>query len=380
MAPVAIQFFINGTRKVVSLNIYIQPKYWDEQKRRVTAGAESMKDYNLIIEQALAKANKIFVDYHLMEKELSTKQFLDEYSGQANRNDFINFMETELERRLKYDVISKGTYKGQKSTLTKLKKYKRTILFSELTPDFIEKFDGWHKRYLAGSCGKRGRNQVNDSFNTRQKAKSHIRTYINLAIQRNNVRIDNPFKVIKVKSIKGSRTFLEVDELLKLNELFDNGNITMTDKVTLAKFLFACFTSIRVSDSQRLHEMRYSDGCITFIPVKTQRLGKRVTIHLNETARKYYQWLKKCDFVNYSAEEMNRSLKRIAKSAIINKDITFHVARHTFATQFISNGGDVVVLQEILGHSDIRATMIYVHMARNAAKKQIMNMDKIFNI
>jgi len=85
------------------------------------------------------------------------------------------------------------------------------------------------------------------------------------------------------------------------------------------------------------------------------------------------------DFQGISDQEMNRSLKDLARMAKINKHITFHVARHTFATQFIANGGDVTVLQQILGHADIRATMVYVHMARNVQQLQVMMLDKISN-
>jgi site-specific recombinase XerD len=380
LAPLAIQFFINGTRKVVALNLYIRPDHWDIQKRKVTTNCADYKDYNLIIDQSLAKANKLFVDYHLMEKELTPAQFMDEYTGAANRNDFIGFMQSELERRLRLDLISKNTYKGQRSTLSKLKQYKRLIMFSDLTPEFIERFDAWHKKHLTAACERLGKKQVLNSINTREKAKSHIRTYINLAINRNNVRIENPFKTIKVKSIKGTRTFLEQNEIVQLHQLFLNGELDYSQKLTLAKFMFACFTSIRISDSQRLHEMKTTNESITFIPEKTKRIGKRVTIHLNETAQLYFNYIKNLDFPNYTDQEMNRALKRITKLAAINKEVTFHVARHTFATQFIANGGDVTVLQQILGHSDIRATMVYVHMAHDIAKKQINLMDNILEL
>lgn len=42
-----------------------------------------------------------------------------------------------------------------------------------------------------------------------------------------------------------------------------------------------------------------------------------------------------------------------------------HILRHTFASHFIINGGNVLVLQKILGHSDIRMTMIYTHLTPN---------------
>jgi integrase/recombinase XerD len=380
LAPVSIQFFINGKKKVVALGIYITPDQWDANKRKIVANSDQMKAYNLVIEQALAKANKIFVDYHLMSKVLTPDLFLEEFTGANNRNDFIAFFTTELERRLKYDIISKNTYKIQKSTLNKLKTYKKIILFTDLTPEFIERFDAWHKKQIQESCQLRGKIQRMDSINTRQKTKSHIRTYVKLAIERHGIRISDPFKKIKVREIKGERVFLEKEELQQLHYMYNDDRLTHSESIVLCKFMFACFTSIRISDSQRIHEMKLVNDCISFVPEKTKRIGKHLKIHLNETAKLYYNRLKSQDFTNYTDQEMNRSLKRIAALAGINKPITFHVARHTFATQFISNGGDVTVLQQLMGHSDLRATMIYVHMAKNAAKEQIMKMDNIIDV
>jgi site-specific recombinase XerD len=378
LAPVALQAFINGSRKVIALNIYINPKFWDDMKRKVTGGPE-MKSYNLVIEQSLARANKIFVDYHLMELELTPDDFMNQFTGKENRNDFIQFYERELERRHKLEIISKTTYIGQRSTFRKLQNFKSQIMFSELTADFIEKFCSWHKKYLAKQATSNGKELVMGGFNTIEKAKAHLRTYILLAIKRKGIRIANPFEEVKVKQVQGIRSFLEREELLRLMELMDDEKLSLTHKLTLARFLFACFASIRISDTQRLDEIKMINQHIEFVPEKTRHTGKRLTIPLNQTAQRYYSYLAAMDFQGISDQEMNRSLKDLARMAKINKHITFHVARHTFATQFIANGGDVTVLQQILGHADIRATMVYVHMARNVQQLQVMMLDKISN-
>jgi len=61
------------------------------------------------------------------------------------------------------------------------------------------------------------------------------------------------------------------------------------------------------------------------------------------------------------------------------KESIFHVARHTFATNFLIAGGRVEILQKILGHSKIDETMIYVHIAESVTNVQIFNMDTIIN-
>ena len=72
-------------------------------------------------------------------------------------------------------------------------------------------------------------------------------------------------------------------------------------------------------------------------------------------------------------------VKRYAKKAGIDKDITPHTLRHTFATGFIRQGQNVMRLKKILGHSDISTTQIYVTLA-NKDIEEAMNGFKEFKL
>ena len=72
-------------------------------------------------------------------------------------------------------------------------------------------------------------------------------------------------------------------------------------------------------------------------------------------------------------------MKDIARICGIKKRVTFHVGRHTFATQFLIIGGKVEVLQKLMGHSKMETTMIYVHIVDTQKEDQISQMDTIFN-
>jgi site-specific recombinase XerD len=68
---------------------------------------------------------------------------------------------------------------------------------------------------------------------------------------------------------------------------------------------------------------------------------------------------------------MNKHLKDIARAVGIRKKLTFHISRHTFATRFLESGGAIEVLQQLLGHTDIATTMIYVTVSSRRKRQQI---------
>ena len=145
-------------------------------------------------------------------------------------------------------------------------------------------------------------------------------------------------------------------------------------KNMLSMFLFSCFTGLRFSDVSKLTKENIFSEDIVFTSEKT---GKFQRIPLNNSAKRY---LDPIDIFkgNYTNEYFNRELKEIAKIVGIRKKITFHVSRHTFATNFLSCGGRVEHLQKLLGHSKIEDTMIYVHIVEILTNSQIKLMDKIF--
>ncbi|WP_278035921.1 tyrosine-type recombinase/integrase [Flavobacterium nitratireducens] len=80
----------------------------------------------------------------------------------------------------------------------------------------------------------------------------------------------------------------------------------------------------------------------------------------------------------YADQHINDELKKIMLILKIHKKVTFHVARHTFATSFLRAGGQVEKLQKLLGHSDISQTMIYVHIVQADANKEVFLLDNLF--
>lgn len=378
LCPIALQAFINGEKCVIALGFSIKENQWDDVNGRVINHPD-LSDLNIALQNEMSKATRIFVEYRLSNRVLTKKQFYEDFTEYSKRNDFVAFYESQLEKRLLDNKISKGTYKAQKVTLGKLKQFKEKITFNELNTDLVEAFDLWHTRHLKNEIAKSGKKQVNNSHNTKAKALSHIRTYMNLAIKKKGVKVENPFSEIKIRETEGSIVFLEVSELAQLHDLFQKlEHDERNYKITVGLFLLSCFTGLRISDVKNIRMLPITNNYeLTFQPKKTLRYNKTITIPMNNAAKYFYNWLLGIGDIDLHDNTINGYLKTISRKAGIKKHLSMHVARHTFATQFIANGGNVVYLQQILGHGDMRTTMRYVHIVDSTKREQIFKLDAI---
>ena len=146
---------------------------------------------------------------------------------------------------------------------------------------------------------------------------------------------------------------------------------------------------LRVSEVVRLRKQDIDSNRMT-IHIKDAKGKKdRITILSRaslEILREYYKEYKPNGWLFPGEEEENhlseRSVQMVFERALkksgIDKKVTLHCLRHSFATHLLENGTDIRLIQELLGHSSIKTTTIYTHVAT----KNIMNiespLDRIF--
>ena len=152
---------------------------------------------------------------------------------------------------------------------------------------------------------------------------------------------------------------------------------------TLQIFLFMCFGSQHIGDARAMKLEQFSNVSFTYFRMKTkERKPELVTVPLSAPVRIIVSDIvgnrkKGLIFENLPADQtMNEYLKAIAKHVGINKDISHKTGRHTFATIFLENNPNIRTLQSILGHSDIKTTMKYVHALKKAKQRGISCFDK----
>ena len=370
---VTIYALINIENKTLHINtgVGVSIEKYDKVNERIKGNTKDDKDNNLIIDKCLSMINEIFVRYRLQHRSLTADLLLREYKNPSLFIDFYGFMDKCIIDRVKNKDIGYVSARHHRVLLNKLKGFKPVMCFAEIDFKMINQF----KNY----CRVTKKNDVN----TVHKMLSYWQTYMNIA-KREEIITVNPFDQIQFKRIEPQRIYLTEKELKSLFELYDCATLPVDLHKTLRHFLFMCLTGIRISDFLRLKPENIQENVLRFVPHKTYS-KKRLELHipLIEKAKKLIQdenYTGTFVFDSISEQKMNVQLKQIAPLGNAYKKITNHSARHTFATIFLEKTSDVVTLQRLLGHSNIRETMIYVHISNGKINSQMSNFDQLLQL
>lgn len=356
-----LQMFLNGERKRLNLNINVPEEAFDKNKMRVKKAYKGSRDLNLIIEKVLADVNQIEVMYRLSESELTTAIIEKELKSPSSRLDFLKYFEEQIEIDAKH--LNEGTIRAIRNVLAKTKEFRSVWMFRDISKELILDLIQFLKNHK--------KNSDNTIFNVTK----YLRKYLNRA-EKAGINCPISYSDIPHKKVKADIGHLTKSEIKKLWDFYSLPYVPEVYRHVLAKFLFSFLTGLRISDIQALNQDSFvGDYLIKFESKKTKKLQK---IKLNFTAKKIIEdgYL----FAgNYSDQVINRKLKEIAQLVDIPFRLHFHMARHSFATNFLKQGGRVEVLQRLLAHTSIRETMNYVHVVDNDLNKEIFLLDNIFD-
>jgi site-specific recombinase XerC len=329
-------------------------------------------DYNLIIRQEVSRINDILTFYRLAGKRLTRELFVKEYNTYYNRQDFVAFYEAKLEDRYRTGIITKITHKNQKYTLNLLRAFRPMILFNEMTANLPEEFDAWLRK----------KHKLTDA-NSRFGRHKDVRTYINLAIKEGSAGF-NPYKGYKIPKTKGKWSALTMEELTKLRDYHSSLEPTEPHARILRRFLFSCYTGLRISDLMQVDLDWLIGDTLVFMPHKTAKHGKQLKLPLNKYALEIFHQeaatVQGSALFRHPEEQVsNRILKTIQNKLEIPTRLHHHVGRETFATLFLELGGQIEMLKEYMGHSEISTTMKYVHITEARKRREMERMNELFN-
>lgn len=374
---VMLRIYLNNERlSLGSTGIAITASQWDKDKERIKGRTTDALSTNLQLNNIASGLQAIFRKIE-MSDDLSLERIKSEFLGKKDEIDtFMQLFEkhnTDISKQVGISV-SKATL--QKYNVCKRhfsdfldKQYKRNDLkLTELTYLVIREFD----LYL--------RTVVGQNSNTATKTMKTFKT-ITLLGQKMGVLLHDPFMNHRFHLEPVNRGFLTDEEIL----LIANKEIGIP-RLELVRdiFIFSCFTSLAYIDVSNLtpdHIVTLGDK--QWIMTQRQKTSVETNILLLDIPKAIID--KYCDNPAYpkrenklfpilSNQKMNAYLKEIADLCGIKKNLTFHLARHTFATMSLSKGVPMESVSKMLGHTNIKTTQIY---ARITNKKIEHDMEKL---
>lgn len=178
-----------------------------------------------------------------------------------------------------------------------------------------------------------------------------------------------------IKVVKSLRSYLTIEDVRKLIAT------DYRDENLKRAFLFACFTGLRISDIRNLtwNDIVRRNGN-TYLNIIIQKTQRAFEIKLNDEALRWMPKKGKGQVFTLPKSQSNISydLKQWAKAAGIEKDVCFHMSRHTFATMALTLGADLYTVSKLLGHQDISVTQIYAEIIDEKKDKAVDLINGLF--
>ena len=353
LCPIYLNVRINTKRARIPVDIKIHPNYWNKDKRQIF-GCDEAGDYNLILKQIDGQITNIKINHRLSEIPLTIENFTEQLKNAPPSFDLVQFFFHVID----IQELSQSSFIKHKGILNKLKESKKSSMFADINIMWFDKY----RSYL------RSLGNNNSTINTNI---SILKKYLKLA-QNYGIKIYVDLDKIKVGSTAGRIIWLRDTEIAKLEDYYFSQFIPDHLKLSLGYFLFSCYTGLRISDVMLRNRDHVESSRLDFISVKTKT---HQLIDINNKCRKIIEGDDRLFIEWTSSNNINLNLVTIAKFCGIKKHVSFHVARHSFATNYLLKGGKVENLQKLLGHSKITTTMKYVHVVDEEAAMTVNVFD-----
>ncbi len=384
-APIHLRIIKDRKINFISTGIMLPKKYWDEKNRKIKVGFPNSKRLNSFLSNKFAELQDQVFEHETISKSLSTRQIKEKIYGRKP-GDFFAFADEALQAYLKADQIS--TYDRGRYIIAKLKAYwsDRDLTFQDISLHFLSKYEAYLK------------SELHNSTNTIHKNLKFIRKLFNDAYRLDLIEHNqNPFHKYQLKTQKTQREFLSEDEL----NLIENFKTTSGTRMELHKnmFVFASYAGgLRVSDVLQLKWKNF-DG--SHIRIAIKKTGQQLAFKLPERALEIINAYKpskpnaeqfifpmlsdQLDMnnarkvnseISSATAYINKNLKLIAQKVGIEKPLSFHISRHTWATRALRKGISIDKVSKIMGHAAIRETQIYAKIVNEELDKA---MD-VFNV
>ena len=370
--PLYIQIIHDRKQSEISLKVALKEADWDNNRRRVRNRHPRHAMLNSIFQKRIGLIRVIEHEYQMADKAYTTKDIVKEFKLRrdglnTDKNLVINLLEDYVNRNP--ESHPDHTLYNYKAFINCLKVYDYKVTFQSLDHAYFNKYI----KYL-----KDKKKLKQHTIWTRMK---FFRKAINLAISE-RVLAYNPMHNFKVKKGKTKIVYLTNDEiaLLEAAELPSLGTKKVRDM-----FLFMCYTGLRISDlcTLKKSDIEVIDGK-TYLYFKIRKTDEILKIKLsvrpidilnnyrNEDSKYLFNILNEKKNLSNQTDlkneiktrtaYYNKVIKSITNKIGIEKNISMHKARSTFATYTLTKGASMEVVSKLLGHSSIKETKVYAEV------------------
>lgn len=374
--PIMGRITINGQRTQLSTRLSVDPKLWNVNMGRVTGRRADAVRVNEQLSQIRYHIERCYNTLFYEHAQVTPQMVKEMYFSNDRRSEMLLafFREHNEEfRRMVGTSRSKTTYYKYRSVYNHLENYisgkyeRRDLPFRDLDREFLT---GFHQ-YIAQECGHKK--------NTTWIYMIALKHILMLARGRGYLTTDL-FANYKLHSEFVTRNYLSITEIRRLIRL-DLDDVTLL--LVRDAFLFSCFTGLSYIDLCTLTpEHIRQEGKQMWISTTRCKTGSEVNVRVFAIP---YAILLRYNPMNRTKRIFNLPsngwcnicLDRIMSLAGISRHITFHSARHTFATTItLSQGIAIETISKLLGHRNIRTTQIYATITHSKLDGDMERLSK----
>ncbi|MEL1241697.1 site-specific integrase [Flavobacterium flavipallidum] len=382
LAPIFQRITIEGKRLESSTGKYINPERWSTEMSKMKGSSEETRTVNSHLEMFRAKVYEIEKKLFMKQIPITYENFKNEIQDKKERERMLIPIFEEHNRKIKELVgqeYAPGTLERYQTSL----KHTKDFLFWKynISDINIEKIDYSfimeYEFYL--------RSVRKCANNTAVKYIKNFHKIINQCLANGWLNKD-PFANYKSKVKEVTREFLTEKEIETiLNKKFVSERLELVRDI----FIFSCFTGLAYIDVKQLTFDNISlgidgDKWIFKNRQKTETTSKIPLLPVAQEIINKYAEHPVCKNENrllpiLSNQKMNAYLKEIVDVCEINKDLTFHIARHTFATTVtLSNGVPLETVSKMLGHTNLKTTQHYAKILDKKISEDMMILKSKF--
>jgi len=334
-------------------NVNVDPALWDEEICEVLS-----PHVNAALINRKIRMDRLKVDQALLDMDMAGVDFSKDYlrrnlQGHDDKSVYDFWDGIIIDRK---GTISPGTMRNFVTELSKIKQFKPTLYFSEITLGFLERYESWMK-------SERG-----NKPNTIEKTMKKFQYVIERANKTIGVNCKS-FQLYKKPHENTRRNVLDLVTIDKMIAVLYKNVLDKEQHDVLAIFLLQALTGLRFGDAVRFNKREFVRG--GNIIINTGKTGEPVYIPIVGRLQELLEY-QHYAFTGMELYNANRHLKSIQLQFSIPFILSTHIAVHTFCTTALELGMSIEIIAKIRGHKNIRTTQIYTHVTNAHIEREML--------